>query len=128
MNAAAAVTNEVKKAVNIVVDAGQEIGKFIQDPRGYEWSLGTSVERSFNLGGSAITHLPTNYGLFGEGSGLVISSGGGIPANISCENCYARGKVSFSGYVAASIKDGLKEGYLQAGADWQSRLALAMTL
>lgn len=118
----------VKTVVEVVIDAGREIGKFIQDPLGYEWSLGTSVERSFNLGGSGTTRVPTSSGLFGEGSGLVIASSGIIPANISCENCYARGEVSFSGRVAASIKDGMKEGYLQAGAGWDSRLALAMTL
>lgn len=122
------VVNVVETVVQTVVDAGREIGKFIQDPLGYEWSLGTSVERSFNLGGPGTVRVPTSSGLFGEGEGLVIASSGVIPADISCENCYARGEVSFSGRVAASIRDGVKEGYLQAGAEWDSRFALALTL
>ena len=39
-----------EKIVEKVIQAGKEIGKLIQDPLGYEWSLGNSFSRSFEIG------------------------------------------------------------------------------
>ncbi|GLA65365.1 hypothetical protein AtubIFM56815_004397 [Aspergillus tubingensis] len=118
----------VEPVVKKVVDLGKKIGSLIQDPLGYEWSLGASVSQDWNIGGKGTQKVPTTSGLFGEGEGLVIADSGVFPGELSCENCYAKGDVSVSGHIGWSINDGLKTGYLKAGASWDSQLALAMKL
>ncbi|GCB17143.1 hypothetical protein AAWM_00028 [Aspergillus awamori] len=118
----------VEPVVKKVVDFGKNIGNLIQDPLGYEWSLGASVSRDWNIGGKGTQKVPTTSGLFGEGEGLVIADSGFFPGELSCENCYAKGDVSVSGHIGWSINDGLKTGYLKAGGSWDSQLALAMKL
>ena len=50
------------------------------------------------------------------------------PVDLSCENCYAKGNVGYGGRISASIRDGVKEGYLKLSGSWHSELALAMKL
>lgn len=118
----------VEPIVKKVVDFGSKIGSLIQDPLGYEWSLGASVSQTWNIGGQGTQRVPTTSGLFGQGEGLVIAASGVFPGELSCENCYAKGDVSVSGHIGWSINDGLKTGYLKAGGSWDSQLALAMKL
>jgi hypothetical protein len=122
------VVKVVEKVVETVIEVGKEIGKFIQDPLGYEWSLGTSISRTWDIGGKDTRLVPTGGALFGEGYGLVISSSGVLPGDVTCENCYAKGEVHVGGRIAFSIKQGMTKGYLNAGGYWDSRLALAMKL
>ncbi|THC93614.1 hypothetical protein EYZ11_006898 [Aspergillus tanneri] len=118
----------VKELVGKVIEFGKEIGKLIQDPLNYEWSLGASVSRQWNIGGEGTRRVPTTSGLFGDGEGLVIASTGVFPGDLRCENCYAKGDVSFAGRIGWSINDGLKTGYISAGGYWDSQLALAFRL
>lgn len=116
-----------EKIVEKVIQAGKEIGKLIQDPLGYEWSLGNSFSRSFDIGGQGTRLVPTSAALFGEGSGLVISSTG-VGPTVSCENCYAKGEMHMEGRIAFSIREGMTKGYMNVGGHWDSRLALGMRL
>ena len=107
---------------------GRDVGKFLQDPLGYTWSLGTYSQHSFDLGGAGTFKHPTKTGLFGEGEGIAIDTNGVAPVDLSCENCYAKGNVGYGGRISASIRDGVKEGYLKLSGSWHSELALAMKL
>lgn len=117
-----------KTVLKTVVNLGRDIGQLIQDPLGYTWTLGTYSQHSFDLGGAGTFKHPTKTGLFGEGEGIAIDTNGVLPVDLSCENCYAHGNIGYGGKISASIRDGVKEGYLKLSGSWHSQLALAMKL
>lgn len=51
-----------------------------------------------------------------------------VPVDLTCEDCYAKGNVGYGGRISASIRDGVKEGYLKLSGSWHSQLAIAMKL
>lgn len=121
-----AIYNTGKKIVEAVVSVATEVGKFIQDPAGYEWALGTAVSRDYNIGGSfgaVTTQIPT---VFGQGSAVEVYRT--TTVSMGCEDCYARGNVRITGEIAFNFRDGLNRGHLAAGAGFDSRLALGLKM
>jgi hypothetical protein len=116
----------VKKIVDKIVDFGKEIGKFIQDPLGYEWALSDSRRFDVHLGGPGTSTLDTGAAIFGAGQGLIISANGVLPGKVQCDNCHLDGYASTYGRIAFSIREGLTDGKLQVGAGLDSNIALSV--
>jgi hypothetical protein len=121
-----AVYETGKKVVEAVTSVVTEIGKFIQDPAGYEWTLGTAVSRDYNIGGSSGAVTKQTSTVFGDGSAVEVHRT--TTVSMGCENCYAKGNVKIGGEIAFSFRDGLKRGHLAAGAGFDSQLALGLKM
>lgn len=115
-----------KKAVNAVKSFATEVGKFIQDPAGYEWTLGTAVSREYNIGGYSGAVSKEVSTVFGSGKAVEVQRTTTVA--MGCENCYAKGNVRMAGEIAFSFNDGLKRGHLAAGAGFDSQIALGMKM
>lgn len=112
-----------------VETAGKAIGRLVHDFINYEWSLGTSVSRDFNIPSADSRKVQQRPNMFGgKGEGLEIAGHGVLPGNIICDNCYAKGEISFGGHIGWTVKEGLKSGYLTAAGFWDSRLVLGLQL
>ncbi|KAF5855301.1 hypothetical protein ETB97_009471 [Aspergillus alliaceus] len=114
-------------AVRRILQDFKELGKFIRDPLGYEWSLSHSHSWSYNIGATN-TLLPGLSPIFGAGSGLLLASDSALSGKLQFDNCYAKGSFAVTGDISFSLHGGVDKAELDVGFDLDSRLAMSITL